>query len=73
MVAINILHKDRGVVFVVQHEADRDAQKVFEKVITFYNDSRNSYIDSTDVLKYITLAILGTGTCNGTTVSFISH
>ena len=53
LVAINILQTDRGVVFVGQHEADRYAQKVFEKVITLYTDSRNSYIDSTDIMKYI--------------------
>ena len=72
-VAINILQTDRGVVFVGKHEAYRDAQKVFEKVITFYTDSRNSDIDSTDILKYITSARLGTGNWNGTIVSFISH
>ena len=73
LVAINIFQTDRGVVFVGQHEADRDAHKVFEKVITFYTDSRNSDIDSTDILKYITSARIRTGNWNGTTVSFISH
>ena len=73
LVAINILQTDRCVIFVGQHEADRNVQKVFEKVITFYTDSRNSDIDSTDILKYITSASLGTGTWNRTIVSFISH
>ena len=73
LVAINILQTDRGVVFVGQHETDRDAQIVFDTVITFYTDSRNSDIDSTDILKYITSARLGTGNWNRTTVSFISH
>ena len=73
MVVIKILQTDRGVVFFGQHEADRDAQKVFEKVLTFYTDTRNSDIDFTDILKYITSARLGTGNCNGTTVSLIFH
>ena len=33
LVDMTILKTDRGIVFVGQHETDRDAQKVFEKVI----------------------------------------
>ena len=40
LVAIKILQTDRGIFFVGQHKVDRDAQKVFEKVIAFYTDSR---------------------------------
>ena len=62
-----------GIVFVGQHEVDRDAQKIFEKVINFYLHSRTADIDASSMLKYITSAKLGEGTWNGTTVAFISH
>ena len=35
LVAMTILKTDRGIVFVGHHETDRDAQKVFDKVIDF--------------------------------------
>ena len=73
LVAMTILKTDRGIVFVGQHETDRDAQKVFEKVINFYLHSRTADIDASSTLKYITSAKLGEGTWNGTTVGFISH
>ena len=70
---MTILKTDHGIVFVGQHEADRDEQKVFQKVIDFYLHSRTSDIDASSTLKYITSAKLGEGTWNGTTVGFISH
>ena len=73
LVAMTILKTDRGIVFVGQHEADRDAQQVFRKVIDFYLHSRTADIDASATLKYITSAKLGEGTWNGTTVGFISH
>ena len=73
LVAMTILKTDRGIVFVGQHETDRDAQKVFKKVIEFYLHSRTADIDASASLKYITSAKLGEGTWNGTTVGFISH
>ena len=73
LVAITILKTDRGIVYVGQHEADRDAQKVFEKVLNFYLNSRTADIDTDATLKYITSAKLGSGHWNGTSVAFISH
>ena len=73
LVAMTILKTDRGIVFVGQHEVDRDAQQVFKKVINFYLHSRTADIDASAILKYITSAKLGEGTWKGTTVGFISH
>ena len=73
LVAMTILKTDRGIVFVGEHEVDRDAQQVFKKVIDFYLHSRTADIDASASLKYITSAKLGEGTWNGTTVGFISH
>ena len=73
LVAMTTLKTDRGIVFVGEHEHDRDAQKVFEKVINFYLHSRTADIDASSTLKYITSAKLGEGSWNGTTVAFISH
>ena len=73
LVAMTILKTDRGIVFVGQHEVDRNAQQVFKKVINFYLHSRTAEIDTSSTLKYITSSKLGEGTWNGTTVGFISH
>ena len=73
LVALTILKTDRAIVFIGQHEVHRDAQKVFEKVLNFYLNSRTADIDANATLKYIISAKLGSGQWNGTTVSFISH
>ena len=70
---MTILKTDRVIVFVGQHEAYRDAQQVFKKIINFYLQSRTVDMDASSTLKYITSAKLGECTWNGTTVGFISH
>ena len=70
---MTILKTDCGIVFVGQHESDRDAQKVFQKVIDFYLHFRTADIDASYTLKYITSSKLGEATWNGTAVGFISH
>ena len=73
LVAITILKTDRGIVYVGQHEADGDKQKVFEKVLNFYLNSRKAEFDEDTTLRYITFTKLGSGYWNGTSVAFISH
>ena len=73
LVAMTIQKTDRDIVFVGEHEADRDAQKVFQKVIDFYLNSRIAGIDSSSTLKYITSSKLGESTWNGATLGFIYH
>ena len=71
LVAITI--SDRGIVYVGQHEADRDAQKVFEKVLNFYLNSRTADIDADATLKYITSTKIGSGHWIRSLVAFILH
>ena len=61
LVTITILKKDRSIGYVGQHEVDRDAQKVFEKVLNFYLNSRTADIDKDATLNYITSVKLGSG------------
>ena len=73
LVTMKILKTDRGIVFVGQHKADRDAKQVFKKIINFLLHSRKADIDTSSTLNYIISAKLGEATWNGTTFGFISH
>ena len=59
LVATKILLTNRGVVYVGQHEAEKDAQQIFEKVIDVYLHSRTSNIDASTYLIYITSTKFG--------------
>ena len=73
LVATKILLTNYGVVYVGQHEAEKDVQQIFEKVIYFYLHSRTADIDASNYLTYITSEKFGIGNWNGTAVNFISH
>jgi hypothetical protein len=64
---------DRGKSIVREHEADFDAQKVYEKLVDHHLRSTKAMIESSTLLSYITSARLGTGEWNGTTEGFITH
>ena len=69
----HILLTDQGKAIIREHELDRDAQKVYAKVIDFYLASTTAAMTSSDLLSYITSARLGNGTWRGNTQSFILH
>ena len=64
---------DRDITLVRDHESDKDAQKVFEKVMVFYLNLRAVDIDTSSCITYITSVQFGMGKWNDTAVSFISH
>ena len=64
---------DRGKGFVRDHEADYNAQKVYQKLVDHHLKSTKAMIDSSTIQSYITSVRLGNGMWKGTTEGFIIH
>ena len=64
---------DRGKAIIREHEADFDAQAVYQKLSEHHLRSTKAMIDSSSILSYITSIRLGTGEWHGTTEAFILH
>ena len=72
-VFIKVLKTDIGKSIVRAHQQDRDAQKVYEKVINHYLKSTKALISTADLLSYITSASLKDGNWKGTMEAYILH
>jgi hypothetical protein len=62
---------DRGKALIHDHEHDFDAQKVYQKLEAHHLRPTKAKMESSVILSYITTSLLGEGTWNGTTKSFI--
>ncbi len=68
-----VLQTDKGKALVRSHEADANAQKIFDELCKDAFRSTHSSIDSSRLLSYITSVRIGDGHWNGTAHSFILH
>ena len=68
-----VLQMDKGKAIVRSHEADANAQKIFDELCKDALRSTCSSIDISRLLSYISSVRIGDGHWNGTAHSFILH